>query len=565
MEPSRHNSDRQPAPDAGVRDGFADAERETLCVEDDDILVLPAPVEQLRGRMAAVPSNVNGPSSSAPSASDDDLRFGGLLAGKYRLERPLGEGGMGTVWLGRNEKLELDVAIKIIRADIEIGNLGARLLNEARAAAKLRHPGIVRVLDFGSTSTGLAYLVMERLTGPTLHQHLETFGRLEAASAVALMLPAAAALDAAHRKRIVHRDFKPENLILAEGDDHRVEPKVVDFGVATQVREQPERLTSQGGVVGSPHYLSPEQAMGMQVDHRTDIWSFAVVLYEAIANRLPFGGENYHALLQSIIHSPAPPLNEEGLADDALWAIIERGLAKKPTERWDSMQDLGSALARWLLERDISVDVTRRSIRAAWFPEQIASAQGLQGITITPGSPPPPSPRHSAIVVRNACSVDGGRPRRGWRIALAAMAGSVAAIGLSLWLRGSESAEPSRGVEARTAGSEQRLPARTDATPPTGRGPGGAADTSSEPRRTVGENPAVDMPTPAASPSVPRLVSPSAKPPLLHETPQEAVADGPEGPTRPGLRATALRRPHQSSASSEPFPEAAGLEIKTEF
>lgn len=229
---------------------------------------------------------------------------GTVVAGKYRLERVLGQGGMGAVWVVRNLSLDADFALKLIRRDRATEEAAARLLTEAKAAAKLGHPGIVRVFDFGQTEVGDPYLVMELLTGDSLGALIARKKRLEPAVAVQMLLPVAAALSAAHAKGIVHRDLKPDNILLATEDSSRkLVPKVLDFGIARVLRDDVERhQTMAGEVLGSPDYMSPEQARGqLDVDHRTDIWTFSVLLYESITGKRPFDGHNYNALIASIV------------------------------------------------------------------------------------------------------------------------------------------------------------------------------------------------------------------------------------------------------------------------
>jgi serine/threonine protein kinase len=292
---------------------------------------------------------------------------GDVIAGKYRLGQRLGEGGMGDVWLAHNETLDIDVAIKLIRGELATEEMGERLLHEARAAARLGHPAIVRVNDFGKTDRGDPFIVMERLEGEDLAAALAARGRLNAVIAVRTLLPIAHALTIAHNKGIVHRDLKPENVFLAKSDGGKLQPKLVDFGVAKLERAQDTRLTQSREVVGSPLYMSPEQARGDEVDHRADIWAFAVVLYEAITGRAPFGGKNYNAVLYSIIANPPTPSLELGGGDADLWSILERGFRKEADQRWFSMRDFGEALAHWLEDRGVHEDITGASLSATWL------------------------------------------------------------------------------------------------------------------------------------------------------------------------------------------------------
>ena len=310
------------------------------------------------------------PARSAPSSgSPGDHAPGELIAFKYRLVKLLGVGGMGAVWLARNEALESDVAIKLIRRDTATELSPERLLREARAAARVDHPSIVRIFDFGETERGEPFIVMELLSGESLRHLLLRKERLTALAAVQSLLPVVSALGAAHVRGIIHRDLKPENILLTTDERGSVSPKVVDFGIAKLRREGVDRrVTLEGAALGSPAYMSPEQARGHEdIDGRADIWSLSVVLYEALTGRLPFDGASYNALLAAIIEDPPRPATEVVEVDDALWRILERGLAKDRKLRWQSMQEFGEALAGWAVAHGVENDVTGRSISLAWL------------------------------------------------------------------------------------------------------------------------------------------------------------------------------------------------------
>lgn len=312
--------------------------------------------------------------------SANRYRPGQLIHEKYQLIRRLGQGGMGTVWVARNTVLEVSVAIKLIalegpttgtKADIE--ETAERLLREARAAARLDHPAIVRVFDFGRTSYGDPFIVMELLHGESLADVLNREVRVTAMQAVRIMLPIAEALASAHDKGVVHRDVKPENVILATTEDGRTQPKLLDFGIASLQEQntritQEKRLTREGSVVGTPAYMSPEQAMGKDdLDQRTDVWSFGVMLYELTTGRLPFDADNYNALLYEIIHQAPEPCTMHAAGDEELWQILEVALRKRPEERWGSMRAFGEALALWLVDRGVREDICAASLRSAWL------------------------------------------------------------------------------------------------------------------------------------------------------------------------------------------------------
>jgi serine/threonine-protein kinase len=296
---------------------------------------------------------------------------GDVIAGKYALEEMLGEGGMGAVFRARNTAIDMPVAIKLIRADLNRELLSGRLLQEARAAAKLAHPAIVRVFDVGQTATGDPFIVMELLEGENLSTIIDREGRLPATRAVQLLLPIADALAAAHAKGFVHRDVKPDNVFIVR-DEGALQPKLVDFGIVKLVQHETEHhLTQAGAVLGSPDYMSPEQARGLeQVDLRSDVWSFSVMLYEAIAGSMPFESTNYNALLRMIVEDEVPSLKDRCGADEILSSIVALGLRKDPAERFGSLGIMGKALAAWLIEQGIAEDVCGVSLESKWLTHQ---------------------------------------------------------------------------------------------------------------------------------------------------------------------------------------------------
>jgi serine/threonine-protein kinase len=326
------------------------------------------------------PSPNSAPISSARTPTDSGEQpfsirgysIGDRIGGKYTLIERLGEGGMGTVWRAHNELLDVDVALKVLRTDdIDASDgtlMSDRLLQEARAAARLGHPSIARVFDYGTTERNNPYIVMELLKGEDLAEALSRRGRVNSTKAVSTMMPIAHALAAAHVQGIVHRDLKPENVFLSRLEDGRVVPKLVDFGIAKIDRGRTgHRLTQTGTMLGSPIYMSPEQARGDDVDHRADIWAFCVVLYELVAGRTPFEGRNYNALLYAIISEEPRPMPFKADGDDELWAILRRGFEKEPDNRWQSSEEMGRALAQWLIIRGVQEDITGASLVAQWF------------------------------------------------------------------------------------------------------------------------------------------------------------------------------------------------------
>lgn len=346
---------------------------------------------------------------SAPRSIDASLHrnysAGELIAGKYLLLEKLGEGGMGAVWRAHNNALAIDVAIKLLHAeelDAPDGPLlGDRLLQEARAAASLGHPAIARVFDFGTSERGDPYIVMELLKGEDLAGALARRGRISASKAVSTLMPIAHALAAAHSKGIVHRDLKPENIFLARSEDGRVQPKLVDFGIAKVERSKSHRLTQTGTMLGSPIYMSPEQARGDDVDHLADVWSLCVVLYEMITGRPPFEGKNYNALLYAILADEPPPITSLAAGDEELWAVLKRGFEKVPGKRWPSIRELGVELAKWLMARGVREDISGASLAVQWLRPAMTGADALTSMipAAVEGMEIPVIPRAGQITV----------------------------------------------------------------------------------------------------------------------------------------------------------------------
>jgi serine/threonine-protein kinase len=308
---------------------------------------------------------------SAPEQPSFSYAVGDVIAEKYALEELLGEGGMGAVFRARNTTIDMPVALKLIRADLNRELLSGRLLQEARAAAKLTHPAIVRVFDVGQTGLGDPFIVMELLEGESLSAIIDREQRMTATRAVQMLLPIADALSAAHAKGFVHRDVKPDNVFVVH-DAGELQPKLVDFGIVKlPERDGNSQLTQIGAVLGSPEYMSPEQARGLEhIDLRSDVWSFSIMLYEAVAGETPFESSNYNALLRMIVETEAVTLKERGVADDTLSGIVARGMSKDPAQRFSSLGAMGKALALWLGDQGISEDVCGISLETKWLTRQ---------------------------------------------------------------------------------------------------------------------------------------------------------------------------------------------------
>jgi serine/threonine-protein kinase len=304
-----------------------------------------------------------------PQGPEETYLAGDVIADRYRLVRKLGQGGMGVVWVAHSLVLGVDIALKLIRASAAGAGMSSRMAREAQAAARLAHPALVRVFDFGWTTRGDPFLVMELVQGETLATMLQRESRIPAIRAVQLLLPLADGVRCAHEKGIVHRDIKPENVFIAADPLGRLQPKLLDFGIA-KMDQRPEdgRLTQRGAVLGSPEFMSPEQALGSNdIDARTDVWSMSVVLYEMITGIVPFKNPNYNSLIQAIVNTDPVPASDFGACDQELSRVIARGLEKSVEDRWGSMTELGEALGLWLYEHGVKEDICGNSVRALWL------------------------------------------------------------------------------------------------------------------------------------------------------------------------------------------------------
>ncbi len=411
-----------------------------------------------------------------------------LIANKYELIRPLGEGGMGEVWVALNQLLDVKVAIKFIRTrQGQDAELAKRLLKEARAAARLIDPAIVRVYDFGVTAVGDPYIVMELLQGEDLFTALSRHEKVSAVRSVRILLPISHALSVAHANDVVHRDIKPENIFLVYGEGRSVQPKLLDFGIA-KYDPQGVRLTKRGFLLGSPSYMSPEQARGEEVDALTDIWAFCVVLYEMLTGRLPFDGESRGEIIDNVLYAEPVPITHFGVGDDELWAFIEAGLSKERSQRWATMADLGTALAAWLAANGEADDVSGSALKG-WlrvapvhvdpfcsvFPPRVTTASDVS-------SGPSSGASATADVVRDTTPpVRRSPPKTTFWVALAAVVVGGGIVGAGWMLiqheeefRGQAVAQPVLAVvdlpqrhapEGQQTGSVQEEPQRGAAPP----------------------------------------------------------------------------------------------------
>jgi predicted Ser/Thr protein kinase len=326
----------------------------------------------------------SGPRGGLPEATPF-LRVGGTLAelpaqfGRYRLDRLLGKGGMGAVYLAHDTQLDRQVALKVPMIAHDEGELRERFFREARAAATLHHPNLCPVYDIGEQD-GVVYLTMAYIEGESLADYLrahQPFPMREAAELVRLM---ATALQEVHDHGIIHRDLKPGNVLMSR----RQGPVIMDFGLARRSASKDQRLTHTGAVLGTPAYMSPEQvnhdvaAMGPGCD----IYSLGVILYELLTNRPPFDGPLGVLLAQVVLDNPPPPTQLRLDLDPALEAICLKALAKRPADRYPSMRAFADTLGSWL-DGGLQAPRPRRPRKrtALWI------SLGCAGLLLTCGLP----------------------------------------------------------------------------------------------------------------------------------------------------------------------------------
>jgi serine/threonine-protein kinase len=275
------------------------------------------------------------------------MSAGLVLANRYRLLTQLGSGGMGTVWRAEHVNLRSLVAVKLLsEAQPLDGESATRFMREARAAATLRSPHIVQVLDYG-VDEGRPFIAMELLDGEPLADVMERLGRLTPVDTAVIITQVCRAVARAHEASFVHRDLKPENLFVVRNDDEAL-IKVLDFGVAKAVvRHTAEAtgVTRHGTVLGTPYYMSPEQLECLPtVDYRTDLWALAVITFECLLGRLPFEGRSLPEIFRAV-SAAAPPLPSAlGEVPPGFDAWFEKGTARDPAQRFASAKDLAASL-----------------------------------------------------------------------------------------------------------------------------------------------------------------------------------------------------------------------------
>ena len=450
-----------------------------------------------------------------------------VVAGRFRLISLLGRGGMGSVWRATHLGLDIPCAVKFIEGDLaSVPEAQARFEREAKAAAQLRSPHVVQILDHG-VFEGTPYIAMELLEGEDLGKRLARLGRLSARDLYTIMSQVCRALARAHAVGIVHRDLKPDNIFIVRDDDREI-VKVLDFGIAkSQSMDLSSGNTKTGALLGTPYYMSPEQAQGIkQVDFRTDLWALAVICFQALTGRLPFESDALGDLLVRIIVAPLPVPSQVGPVPpgfDTWWA---KASSRDPRARFESAKELSDSLALvcGVTNPGPPIEPTTGAVRVP----PIATTGGI-------GSP-------------MARTIDPVIPKKSMGAALAII-GVVVAVavlggGFAVWQSQRSGPAP---VQASASLSAARNPAETTAPPAT---PPPVASVAPPPSAVAPEpekaapSPSASVAPPAPQPAAPVAASPhgmakgpaGAAPPVVAPSPPP-VSRTPLAPARPATPA----------------------------
>ena len=376
-----------------------------------------------------------------------DFTPGTVLAGKFRVERVLGQGNMGVVLLATHLQLDQQVALKfLLPSTLSQAELEARFAQEARAAAKIKSEHVARVIDVSALDNGAPYIVMEYLEGTDLAKQLARRGPLPVAQAVAHVLQACEALAEAHAAGIVHRDLKLSNLFVASYPDGAPCIKILDFGISKYSipGSDPDlSMTDTAAVMGSPLYMSPEQMRSTRnVDARSDIWALGVILYELVAGRVPFDAQTMPLLCTMVLQDEPPPLGPR-VRDlpRGFEAVVLRCLAKDRNQRFPNVYELARALSEFAPQ-----DAQRSLDRIARLAGSDLPPSGSRTLDLGYGGEPPPlaSTAHPS--------------RKGW--AAGVVVALLIALGAGIWHWAARGATPSHADPAAApAAQAPRTPA----------------------------------------------------------------------------------------------------------
>jgi serine/threonine-protein kinase len=455
------------------------------------------------------------------AGSKHPIQAGNVVGGKYRVDRILGEGGMGVVVAATHEHLDQQVALKFLLPAMAANpEIVQRFVREARAAVKIHSEHVARVLDVG-THEGAPYMVMEYLQGGDLGQVLAERGPLPVGEAVGHLLEASEAIAEAHALGIVHRDLKPANLFLARRPSGKPTIKVLDFGISKAPATATDaNLTRTSALMGSPSYMSPEQLVSAAtVDYRADVWALGVVLYEMLTLTLPFTAQSMPELVGTILQTtPAPLSSVRQGVPVGLQAVIDRCLQKDPARRFANVAELARALMPFGPSR--SEDSVER------IEHVLGVARGPGPFAVS--SAPPPGP--TASTFSSATSQPRTTSGRGRRVLVSGLLAGIAVTGFSvgalLVVRASKHAE---------ALGETATAPEAAATPPAAPVAAPVASASPEPTSVLGPAPSAE-PLPAQIAATPRPSPVPANGPRTAPRPSATPSSAPAGSAGPACR-----------------------------
>lgn len=328
-----------------------------------------------------------------------DPMLGRVLADKYALIGVIGQGGMGSVYVGVHESVGREVAVKVIRRLDGPGadQLRGRFAREAKAIGRLSHDNLVTLFDYGEDQDGTLYLVMEFLRGQSLGARLRALGALSPVDAVLVTCQILAAISEAHELGLVHRDLKPENIILVPMKDGTERVKVLDFGIAKAVADGDDTVeTRQGILLGTPRYMAPEQALGVNIGPKSDLYACGVLIYEMLTGKVPFQGKTPFAVLMAHRTNPVPPLPAGLGVPPALEQALLVALEKEPDRRFADATSMARALRLAVGISDINTSLPALKLAESGLAETMAmvgsTTSELAGQRLTPSSAGMPSP-----------------------------------------------------------------------------------------------------------------------------------------------------------------------------
>jgi serine/threonine-protein kinase len=492
--------------------------------------------------------------SPAPALPPDLPRPGDLIAGKYEVESVLGAGGMGVVIAARHTALRQRVAVKfLLPAAMRLPEASARFLREAQAAVAIQSEHVARVHDVGTLENGAPYIVMEHLSGTDLARVLKERGALPVEEAIDFALQAIEAIAEAHALGIIHRDLKPANLFLTRRAEGSPLIKVLDFGLSKMAPQDggaPEAsLTASNAVIGSPHYMSPEQLRSLKrVDQRTDIWALGVILYELLTATRPFDGTSLTEICMSVATNAPPPLGARRPdVPPGVEAVILRCLEKDPARRLSSVAEIAAGLAPFAPARAwSSVEHIVRLLPGANMPapparpphasappqEQPPSMASTEPLPPSPQvateqlppRPPletdTPSPTPDATAQIGAWEgTEAGAPRRPRRLIATGLGAAVIGAGVLGWLFLARAPVTMGPQEAPSPSALARAPASTTAAP-------GTADVSAHDGAPASAEP--PAPTPSPDTATASVETPPVQPALT-----TGAQEAPRSPPRP--------------------------------